>query len=102
MSDNNTLAESVASAAELALKLSPLPSWATTLALPVVRKLITDFPQLKADVLVLFSKEEVTEADWVALHARIEAASYEKLVKHSAFNPPEGATVQLGASSGGE
>lgn len=93
MPENIPTTEILANVAETALKLSPLPAWVTTIGVPVVRKLITDFPHLRAEIVALFSKDEVTEADWKALHDRIAQASYEKLVPHSGLNAPDGQVV---------
>ena len=89
-------AEAIASAAELALKLSPLPAWATTLGIPVVKKLITEFPHLKADIVALFQKDDVTVEDWDLFKARVAAAEYEKLVPHSGLIPTAEKPAVLG------
>lgn len=64
-----------------------MPAWIITIGLPLLKQLLQEAPQLRADIAALFAKEQVTDADWAALHARIAGQTYEDLVPHSGLIP---------------
>lgn len=62
-----------------------MPTWIITIALPLLKQIIADAPQIKAALVELLAKDDVTEADWNALEQRIRNDDYAKLVPHSSI-----------------
>jgi hypothetical protein len=55
------------------------------LAVFAISEGIKAYPQIKADIQAILSKENPTPEDWNALHAKIASESYFKFVPGSAL-----------------
>jgi hypothetical protein len=64
-----------------------MPPQAISLGLFVIQELLTNSPELFADLQKLFSGTPPTAADWLALHAKVLAKSYRDYVPETALPP---------------
>ena len=67
------------------------PAWVQIL-LFAVQQALKEVPGLVAEFEALFSKDEITDADWEALRARVNSLDYHKLVPNTDL-PPEPPTA---------